>query len=683
MKDFLHNSSIVVLVLLAVVVGAILPSVAHAPAAEAPETTQEPLVGAGGAAATWIPTSKYLKPFDATYGLLVPGLATSTTGCLAVGSNGWVSANGSPCGSGSGGSSFGNSWEINAFGALAPTTTIGIQVSASSTIGSGAAAGGLTISGGATTTGNHLIQGNLAVNGSTRLATSLSGVLIAASGAVSAGVDGTDYTLINASTCTNQVHTAVTAAGVFTCASVSNAMLSNSTISGISLGSNLADLTATNGTLTFSGTYNGSTARTIGLNLASANTWTALQQFNANASTTQLSAYRAYFGGSATSTFALDGSLNLATGLTFAGDTFDELVGTGLQVVSGDLQTTLGVAIDTSEITDGTILEADLSVADSPADEDILTSEGTGFEWHSGAELCLAITGSADLCDGNDASGGGGGGSSPFASTTVYTGQDLIYPIRNNEDVVFGKSSSTTAPFWWDVSATTSYIGNGGTADSSTIYGPTSNEWSVGYDQTDKSFSISSSTILGTNPVITIAKTLLTTFSNAVTIVGQTIVGALTATGIVDFGGATSVEIPQNGTVDANGEVVVDDTSGQYRYFAGSSERVLVPWDDVGFTVASSTWGAGTTTVYLPSGFAGYTVTNAYCQTSAGTLGVSLYDGTNRANYIPTASTTQNLYTYSSNNTFTAGEQIRVDVGTAASSPTKIVCNFKRTYTAD
>lgn len=55
---------------------------------------------------------------------------------------------------------------------------------------------------------------------------------------------------------------------------VSNAMLANSTISGISLGSNLADLTATNSTITFSGTYNGSTARTIGLNLGNANTWT-------------------------------------------------------------------------------------------------------------------------------------------------------------------------------------------------------------------------------------------------------------------------------------------------------------------------------------------------------------------------------------------------------------------------
>lgn len=86
--------------------------------------------------------------------------------------------------------------------------------------------------------------------------------------------------------------------GSFTCSSgtctvdtgaISNTMLANSTISGIALGSNLANLTATNSTLTFSGTYTGATARTIGLNLGNANTWTALQTFG-YASSTALSA---------------------------------------------------------------------------------------------------------------------------------------------------------------------------------------------------------------------------------------------------------------------------------------------------------------------------------------------------------------------------------------------------------
>ncbi|MDE2071681.1 MAG: hypothetical protein KGI70_03055 [Patescibacteria group bacterium] len=53
-------------------------------------------------------------------------------------------------------------WQITG-GYLAPTTTIGVIVNASSTIGNGTQTGGLTISGGATTTGNTYIAGTLGV----------------------------------------------------------------------------------------------------------------------------------------------------------------------------------------------------------------------------------------------------------------------------------------------------------------------------------------------------------------------------------------------------------------------------------------------------------------------------------------------------------------------------------------
>ena len=70
-----------------------------------------------------------------------------------------------------------------------------------------------------------------------------------------------------------------------------NSGLLNSTISGIALGSNLNALTATNGTLTFSGSYNGSVAQTVGLNLANPNSWTALQTFSNATSTLFSSTY--------------------------------------------------------------------------------------------------------------------------------------------------------------------------------------------------------------------------------------------------------------------------------------------------------------------------------------------------------------------------------------------------------
>lgn len=57
------------------------------------------------------------------------------------------------------------------------------------------------------------------------------------------------------------------------------------TVAGFALSSNvtLAALTATNTTLTFSGSYDGSTSRTIGLNLSTANSWTGQQTFGTSA----------------------------------------------------------------------------------------------------------------------------------------------------------------------------------------------------------------------------------------------------------------------------------------------------------------------------------------------------------------------------------------------------------------
>jgi hypothetical protein len=66
--------------------------------------------------------------------------------------------------------------------------------------------------------------------------------------------------------CTNQFIRSDTSSSV-TCATVGASDVS------------LANLSATDSTLTFSGTYNGSTARTIGINLGNANTWTATSTF--------------------------------------------------------------------------------------------------------------------------------------------------------------------------------------------------------------------------------------------------------------------------------------------------------------------------------------------------------------------------------------------------------------------
>jgi hypothetical protein len=76
-------------------------------------------------------------------------------GCLSTVS-GLVTSSGVACGSGSGTSD----WELTAGGsAITPTSTVGIAVFASSTIGDGTGAGGLTINGNSTTTLNQYVAG--------------------------------------------------------------------------------------------------------------------------------------------------------------------------------------------------------------------------------------------------------------------------------------------------------------------------------------------------------------------------------------------------------------------------------------------------------------------------------------------------------------------------------------------
>lgn len=72
--------------------------------------------------------------------------------------------------------------------------------------------------------------------------------------------------------------------------------------------------------------------------------------------------------------------------------------------LSGDVSGSGTTAITTT-IGSDKILESMLKAVDAASDENILTFESTtgDFEWHT----CAEITGSADLCDGSDASGGG------------------------------------------------------------------------------------------------------------------------------------------------------------------------------------------------------------------------------------------------------------------------------------
>lgn len=91
------------------------------------------------------------------------------------------------------------------------------------------------------------------------------------------------------------------------------------------------------------------------------------------------------------------------------------------------------------------------------------------------------------------------------------------------------------------------------------------------------------------------------------------------------------------------------------------------------FTYSTSTAWTATTTIPLGPAYTSEAFNGVMCFTDTGTLNVSFYDGTNRMNMF-NASTTVGTVSLSSNNTFTATEKRYVDVGTPASSPTKISC---------
>lgn len=101
-------------------------------------------------------------------------------------------------------------------------------------------------------------------------------------------------------TCTNQFLRALSAVGGSTCATVANTDLANSTISGISLGSSLADLTFSTG-LSSSGVYNGGTARTLTVDQSFSPHWTGTHIFDliSLSTTTQATTTSLYVSGNA------------------------------------------------------------------------------------------------------------------------------------------------------------------------------------------------------------------------------------------------------------------------------------------------------------------------------------------------------------------------------------------------
>lgn len=128
-----------------------------------------------------------------------------------------------------------------------------------------------------------VIDNLISTNGTTTNATTTNLAVTSVTSALDLINSQHNISAYGGTTCTNQFVRSLSALGAATCNTVANTDLANSSISGVALGGTLAALTATNGTLTFSGSYTGTAAQTVGLNLGNANTWTGQQTFNTSA----------------------------------------------------------------------------------------------------------------------------------------------------------------------------------------------------------------------------------------------------------------------------------------------------------------------------------------------------------------------------------------------------------------
>ena len=153
-------------------------------------------------------------------------------------------------------------------------------------------------------------------------------------------------------------------------------------------------------------------------------------------------------------------------------------------------------------------------------------------------------------------------------------------------------------------------------------------------------------------------------------------------TGAYDFGGATSVEIPNGAspTVDAIGETAWDTTSGNLIIATSTTGHIVIGGATTSlyaFSLASTSPDfASGGIIEMPTYFLPQVATAVICKVDGGTSQqIFLSDGTNDTNTI-TCTTTETQYALTSNNSFNAYEQIRTEFVTKSGAPDYIIIRY-------
>lgn len=291
-------------------------------------------------------------------------------------------------------------------------------------------------------------------------------------------------------------------------------------------------------------------------------------------------------------------------------------------------------------------------------------------------DFCEAITGSADLCDGDDATGAGGGDypftpTTHFGTTTSATSTPLW--LRGNQYSLFASSTSifdnvqfkNATSSYADI---TSYLKLGGSLE---MNGFIINTLIGGALRVDgNTVDVDCSNIVGASLGCS-GEDLILNLGNA-----------NTWTALQTFGNASSTLFSNFGTAYFGGTATSTfSTAGLLTLVAGThdfSSATIKQHTYASFTISTTTAWAGTTTIPLGPAYTAEAFNGVKCNTNTGTLFVQFSDGTNHMNDFQ-ASTTVGTVSLSSNNTYTAAEKREVRIGTPASSPTSISCTVDKT----
>ena len=167
--------------------------------------------------------------------------------------------------------------------------------------------------------------------------------------------------------------------------------------------------------------------------------------------------------------------------------------------------------------------------------------------------------------------------------------------------------------------------------------------------------------------------------------------GNITGTSTADFsGGVFKITASSSLTTLTAGEIGIDTTSGQLRFYTGTQTAVIVATSSPVFNMSSSSLayggfgeGAGTSTIKVAGIWAANTINHLWCvvmgTSTTNTASVRFGDGSASTSFA-LANQAGFLTVLSSNNSFTSYENMYVEIGSAVNSPDSVSCSVNRTY---